>query len=153
MRARPSTQTNPHPKGATRSHPRRGFTLIELMIVIAIIAILSSILLPNFVRARSEGRLTGCKTNLRNIATSLETYATDNKHRYPTALSVLTPQFIQSLPTCPSAGTNMPYINGFTSSETPDVYTLWCNGSYHGELNLQDNFPQFEPMSGGLKVQ
>ena len=134
-------------------HRHRAFTLIELMIVIAIIAILSSILLPNFVRARSEGRLTGCKTNLRNIATALEAYATDNKHRYPPAVTALTPAFIQTIPTCPSSGSNNCYINGFTSSSDPDNYSVWCNGSFHGELNLRDNFPQFEPGSGGLKVE
>ena len=57
---------------------RAGFTLIELMIVIAIIAILAAILVPNFIRARAQGQLTACKSNLKNIGTALEMYSTDN---------------------------------------------------------------------------
>ena len=56
---------------------RGGFTLIELMIVIAIIAILAAILVPNFIRARAQGQLTACKSNLKNIGTAMEMYSTD----------------------------------------------------------------------------
>ena len=65
------------------SRKRSGFTLIELMIVIAIIAILAAILVPNFVRARAQGHLTACKSNLKNIGTALEMYSTDHAGRYP----------------------------------------------------------------------
>ena len=70
-----------------RNDPRdgeRGFTLIELMIVVAIIAILAGILIPNFVTARSQAQTAACESNLRAIATALELYYTDNQV-YPTA--------------------------------------------------------------------
>jgi prepilin-type N-terminal cleavage/methylation domain-containing protein len=62
---------------------KKGFTLIELMIVIAIIAILAAVLVPNFMRAREASRLTACKSNLKNISTAVETYSNDNDGIYP----------------------------------------------------------------------
>jgi prepilin-type N-terminal cleavage/methylation domain-containing protein len=49
-----------------------GFTLVELMIVVAIIAILAGILIPNFVNARAQAQTSACESNLRSIATALE---------------------------------------------------------------------------------
>ena len=60
----------------------RAFTLIELMIVIAIIAILAAILIPNFLHARAESQTAGCEANEKNIATALEMYAVDNDGTY-----------------------------------------------------------------------
>ncbi len=62
----------------------RGFTLIEMMIVVAIIAILVAILVPNFVRARAQAQTAACEANLKEIATALELYQTDHE-QYPTA--------------------------------------------------------------------
>ena len=59
-----------------------GFTLIELMIVIAIIAILAAILIPNFLHARAESQTAGCEGNEKQIATALEEYAVDNNGKY-----------------------------------------------------------------------
>ncbi|HTU82068.1 MAG TPA: prepilin-type N-terminal cleavage/methylation domain-containing protein, partial [Candidatus Acidoferrales bacterium] len=61
---------------------QRGFTLIEMMIVVAIIAILASILVPNFVRARAQAQTAACEANIKEIATALELYETDND-QYP----------------------------------------------------------------------
>ena len=60
----------------------RGFTLIELLIVVAIIAILAAILIPNFLRARKQAQISATKGNLKNIATALESYFVD-KNDYP----------------------------------------------------------------------
>lgn len=62
---------------------RKGFTLIELMIVIAIIAVLAAVLVPNFMRAREASRLTACKSNLKNLSTAIETYSNDFNGLYP----------------------------------------------------------------------
>jgi len=55
----------------------KGFTLIELLVVIAIIALLIGILLPALGEARKSGRLTVCQSNMRSMATALNSYATE----------------------------------------------------------------------------
>jgi prepilin-type N-terminal cleavage/methylation domain-containing protein len=67
----------------------RGFTLIELMIVIAIIAILAAILIPNFIHARAESQSAACEGNEKQIATAMEEYAVDNQGTYTSTLPAL----------------------------------------------------------------
>ncbi len=61
---------------------QRGFTLIELMIVVAIIAVLASILIPNFLNARAQAQTSACMANLNQIATAAELYYSDHNF-YP----------------------------------------------------------------------
>jgi prepilin-type N-terminal cleavage/methylation domain-containing protein/prepilin-type processing-associated H-X9-DG protein len=60
----------------------RAFTLIEILVVLAIIAILSSMIFPTFSRAREGGRRTSCSSNLRQIGMALSMYIGDNDERY-----------------------------------------------------------------------
>ncbi|MDK2971620.1 MAG: hypothetical protein PWP23_1375 [Candidatus Sumerlaeota bacterium] len=60
----------------------KGFTLIELLIVVAIIAILAAIAVPNFLEAQTRSKVSRVKTDLRTLATGMEAYAIDN-NRYP----------------------------------------------------------------------
>lgn len=61
---------------------KRGFTLIELLIVIAIILILISIALPNFLEAQVRAKITSAKASQRSLATAFEAYRADNRN-YP----------------------------------------------------------------------
>ena len=61
---------------------RRGFTLIELLIVVAIIAILAAIAIPNFLAAQIRSKVSRSKGEMRNMATALESYYVDN-NQYP----------------------------------------------------------------------
>jgi prepilin-type N-terminal cleavage/methylation domain-containing protein len=60
-----------------------GFTLIELLVVIAIIALLIGILLPALSEARKSGRLTVCQSNMRSMATAMNSYATEYQDKIP----------------------------------------------------------------------
>jgi prepilin-type N-terminal cleavage/methylation domain-containing protein/prepilin-type processing-associated H-X9-DG protein len=72
------THTSNHPKPARRRGVR-GFTLVELLVVIGIIAVLISILLPALNRARESSNSAKCLSNLKQIATAMLLYANANK--------------------------------------------------------------------------
>ncbi|HUT25407.1 MAG TPA: prepilin-type N-terminal cleavage/methylation domain-containing protein, partial [Sumerlaeia bacterium] len=61
---------------------RPAFTLIELLIVVAIIAILAAIAVPNFLEAQVRSKVSRAHTDMRAVAVALEAYRTDN-NRYP----------------------------------------------------------------------
>lgn len=60
----------------------RGFTLIELLIVVAIIAILAAIAVPNFLEAQTRSKVSRVRSDHRSLATAIETYYVDN-NEYP----------------------------------------------------------------------
>lgn len=136
---------------------RYGFTLIELMIVIAIIAILAAILVPNFLKARAQGQLTACKSNCKNIATALEMYSSDNGGRYPNgsanfAQKLTSGNYLKLIPTCPAAGQNT-YTNAYLSQQTPDSFSFYCTGNNHAKAytgfgTASAGFPQYSAESG-----
>src|SRR6059058_569753 len=61
---------------------KKGFTLIELLIVVAIIAILAAIAVPNFLEAQTRAKVSRVRADARTVATAIESYAVDN-NKYP----------------------------------------------------------------------
>ncbi|MHB0912307.1 MAG: competence type IV pilus major pilin ComGC [Armatimonadota bacterium] len=87
----------------------KGFTLIEIMIVVLIIGILLAIAVPNFIKARETSRTKACIASLRQIDAAKEQWAMDNKKTTgdePTAANLYgSANYIKSAPLCPSGGT------------------------------------------------
>lgn len=74
-----------HPTGDIPLAPPRGFSLIELLVVIMIIALLLGILLPILPRVRDSARRAACAANLHSLGHAIEMYKGDNKDKFPVA--------------------------------------------------------------------
>ena len=68
---------------------RGGFTLVEIMIVVAIIALLATIAIPNFMRARMRSQATACKEDLRMIDAAIDQWAMEKNAKNGAAVTVV----------------------------------------------------------------
>jgi prepilin-type N-terminal cleavage/methylation domain-containing protein len=136
--------------GPSRPAGRRGFTMVELMIVFFILGLLTAITLPQFRFAVEKTDLAGCQQNLRSLASGAVLYANDDSGgTYPTTLMKLTPNYLFSIPTCPAARRDTYTASYSSASGANCCFTVACGpGRNHANptLNMQANQPYW--MSG-----
>ena len=128
-----------------RKQAQRGFTLLELMVVVVIIGVLGALIVPNFMDRPNEARVSAAKTDIASITQALKLYKLDN-HRYPTAeqgLGALVSkpssapvppnwkQYLDKLPNDPW-GTPYQYLNPGVKGEV-DVLSFGADGKSGGE--------------------
>ncbi|MEI7818686.1 MAG: prepilin-type N-terminal cleavage/methylation domain-containing protein [bacterium] len=110
----------------TALRKNKGFTLLELLIVIVIIGILIALVLPNLVSGPARARDSKRKTDLRDIRNGLEQYYNDNSS-YTANLTVLTSgttPYIKTLPKDPKSGADYSYTPAPAGGPTYSSYSL-----------------------------
>ena len=88
-----------------QTNRKSGFTLVEIMIVVAIIGLLAAIAIPNFVKARTTAQMNACISNLRQIDGAIQQWALDTKqgeNATVTAADIL--PYLNHQVVCPSGG-------------------------------------------------
>ncbi|MBN1867425.1 prepilin-type N-terminal cleavage/methylation domain-containing protein [Candidatus Sumerlaeota bacterium] len=135
--------------GSRRALRPSAFTLIELLIVVAIIAILAAIAVPNFLEAQTRSKVSRARSDMRTIATALEGYMVDNNHYppnpplnggfYVTPIVLTTPQaYITSWPVDPfkmKKNLSKNLAPSFQDQELYyDYYTIITTPEYFGIL-------------------
>ena len=112
----------------------RAFTLIELLIVVAIIAILAAIAVPNFLEAQTRSKVSRVKSDERSIATAIESYAVDNNH-YPfdVAIDVQFPYYL-------SVGLSTPIAYISSAATFHDVFVEKGNPTSFNPNDVQKRY-------------
>ena len=120
-----------------------GFTLIELMVVVLIIAILLAIAIPTFLGARSKAQDRAAQSNLRNALTAEKTYYVDNQaytNNTSSSMTSIEPSLTYAASAAPTVVGTV-YITLSTTTNTNDTVTLAAKSASGKCFYLQDSTP------------
>ena len=115
----------------TRTSRKAGFTLVEIMIVVAIIGLLAAIAIPNFVRARATSQANACINNLRQIDGATQQWALENKAGPASSVSFLKIQpYLKNSVTCPAGGANATFSSSYSLSTVTNKPTCQIGSAF-----------------------
>jgi prepilin-type N-terminal cleavage/methylation domain-containing protein len=122
--------TAPSQKEQCPTNPRSGFTLVEVMIVAALIGLLAAIAVPSFVRSRSAAHRSTCINNLKQIDSAIQQWATEYKKPQSglVEFSDINP-YLKGAVVCPSGGTT--FSDSYTLSTVADLPLCQRNPQTH----------------------
>ena len=130
----------------TRTDTKLGFTLVEILVVLAIVVVLAGLLLTVFSRARENGRRSSCQNNLRQIGLAIRQYVGDNDGVYPAAFEGSSTQqglfWVQMVApyaknpkifVCPSQTETPSYYYDYNANRLNTILTSFAQRSFRGK--------------------